>query len=100
MKTWLKGGLIVVGIYILLTLVLIPMESYWDKGEGFFITIWALPSFVGMLISSFIPLLHNSSSLLSSLLDLTILIITSLTFWFLIGSLIGLIIGKIKSKRQ
>ena len=80
---WQKGGVIGVGIYVTLTLILIlfgvsggePRIPYW--------TLTSLPA--GLLIGD---------------IDSPVAILLSLLLYFLIGGFIGLIIGKVKSRKN
>ena len=71
MKTWLRGGVIGVIIGILI-LGLTPLRIGWT------------------IISTSFPKLANTS----------VMIVSGLIFYFLIGTLIGWLIGKFKQKKN
>ncbi len=99
---WLKGGLIFTMLVLLVTFIigLIAVISYSNipfSGKDifliYFIIIYLFPSY---------SLLNVLKSSPGSFLEGNIItaIITSSVIWFLIGALIGFVIGKIKSSRK
>ncbi|MBI2558573.1 hypothetical protein HYW20_04575 [Candidatus Woesearchaeota archaeon] len=81
---WLKGGVIVLGIYLIATLSLLP---FGETGGNPRFPLWLVPSLFPLFI------------LIEILGDVQINpYIISPIFYFLIGSLIGWIVGKFKSK--
>jgi hypothetical protein len=97
MPGWLKGGVLLDILYIIITLILIPFGS---TPGGFTTPYWIFPSSMGTPI---IVLLSGGSIiggtfLYKWLIPLTILF--ALIIYFLIGSIIGFIISKIKSSKN
>jgi len=84
MKTWIKGGLIGAVLFILLFIISIPLSG------GYYGMYLALP------IITLLRLLTGNFEFNSG--EMVILIISSVSFYFIIGAIIGLIVGKIKSK--
>ena len=92
MKTWLKGGLIVLGLDILILLVTFVMSQSRsldpDGAYGF------------LMIFTQMPFLMIIEPLTNETLQLGILVVLSLAGYFILGAIIGLIISKIKLKQQ
>ena len=89
MKRWIKYGLIVVGINAILMLTYYLINSIagplsYDSFASFLI----LPAF---LITDVVYWGTNS---------VIVMIITSTIFYFLIGALIGWIVGKVKERKK
>lgn len=84
MKSWLKGGLLGAGIYLVLFIILLVID---DLG---LITAIISPG------TWFIIGISGVSANIKYFLQFIISIIG----WFILGSLIGFIIGKIKSKKE
>ena len=99
MKTWLKGGLIAVGIIAILFIFYysIPNKAGMVRvgGENIF------SIFFYILVGIFYPLrLLYSLGILKNNLIIYIALLALFGFYFFLGSLIGLIIQKIKSKKK
>ncbi|MBU2104672.1 MAG: hypothetical protein KKF67_02775 [Nanoarchaeota archaeon] len=91
MKSWLKGGLILDIIYFVLVflgLILGPLHP------GIFIVFILAISIPGMWVTIFAPTSFYSDGFG------WIFAIGSLITYFLIGALIGWLVGKIKSRKQ
>ncbi|MDP3026513.1 MAG: hypothetical protein Q8N63_02305 [Nanoarchaeota archaeon] len=91
MKTWLKWGLIggIIGIVFHIILIFI-MRTGGEFGPVLLILDIIPLTILGIIIGSY-----------DSLTSLVVGIYVFATFfWFIIGALIGLIIGKIKSRRK
>jgi len=84
MKTWLKGGL----IGLLVSFILILLSYIFGKSIGF--VIGAIGLFQCYLIT------FGTGGFLCAVLWIPIIILNG----FIIGAIIGLIIQKIKSKKQ
>ncbi|MBS3114557.1 hypothetical protein J4448_05640 [Candidatus Woesearchaeota archaeon] len=93
---WLKGGVIAVGIIILVIVFLVPfgesdllgVGSVHSSGGG---PYWMLPFLPGFIL----VLIFNPST---KPLGYFLFYGTPLILYFLIGAVIGWIVGKIKSK--
>ncbi len=99
---WVKGGLIFTILVLLVTFIigLIAVISYSNilfSGKDifliYFIIIYLFPSYSLLNV-----LKHSPGSFLEG--DIITAIISSSIIWFLIGALIGFIIGKIKQKKM
>ena len=89
MKAWLKGGLIVAGINLLLLFLyfLLPSPVFsFKKSYDQITTILALPAFAVIGILPF------------TILSIFWTIVISSILFFIIGALIGWIIGKVRKK--
>ena len=100
MKTWLKGGLIGAGISAVMSIIFLISSFMGLEGFGFY--LFVLNTFIGMpltIILNFLGLKMYDPSY------------DSVSFWiggifdplivsFILGALIGLIIGKIKSRKD
>tara|TARA_Y100000310_G_scaffold337781_1_gene425769 strand:+ start:2376 stop:2639 length:264 start_codon:yes stop_codon:yes gene_type:complete len=87
MKAWLKGGLIAGGIDIIFVILALITSS---------------PKEADLMVLHYVqfPLTFISNLLgYGWIQSLSILIIVGLALWFAIGAIIGLIIGKVKSKK-
>ncbi len=89
---WLKGGIIAIGIYAILTLILLP---FGETGGHPSVAAWQIPSFLpaflfGALLFSF----TKNTTILNFFIPIEIFI-----FYFGSGALIGWVAGKIKSKK-
>jgi len=93
---WLKGGIISVGIAILSTLVLIPFGT---PESGWF-SYYSIPMFIGaMPLVVLLALISGMNDYaISNAFPGAFLLYAAITY-FLVGALVGLIYGKIKSKR-
>ena len=93
MKTWLKGGLIAAGINILIIIIYLFFEflkyNNWSILATFIIGIMNFPLII----------IINYLGLSQSFLGFIILIILGVFMYFLIGTLIGYAIQKIKSRK-
>ena len=93
---WVKGGVIFSGIYIIFILAIFTEIIHYDPFE------WVLfPSY--MLLDLFIiplPFSFLMDSIDGLILYFIINMILSGIFYFLIGALIGFIVGKIKSSGE
>ena len=107
METWLKGGLfttLIILIIDIITRVLFPIintESFYILG----FIVWGLHTLIHIPSILILELFLKQDQIIIDAKELFNLvkiyvIPLSLLIWFLIGSLIGLIIGKIKSKKQ
>lgn len=92
MKKSLKVGLIFLAIYLILTFVAKISQGYSWNTE-----ILGLASFPGLYVG--ILIFGPNPSEITLIIYATIILSAAL-FWFLIGTLIGLIINKTKTKRQ
>ena len=99
MKAWLKGGLIVLGIAIVLFIILSffgpNCKSQRDIGIdcGIYYAYSDMVLFPGSLVlDSF-----NFDSVGNTMITLAIF---SAVFYFIVGAIIGLIVGKFKSKKE
>ncbi|MCX6720906.1 MAG: hypothetical protein NTW11_03825 [Candidatus Staskawiczbacteria bacterium] len=92
--SWLKGGIILLVTFLLITIILIPFGFIGGKcnaGTFFCMNIpyYSLPTILGVLVyKNFIN--FNSPAVAMLLASIN---------YFLIGALIGWIIGKIKNKK-
>jgi len=93
MKTWLKGGLIGVGIWIILAVVFLFPGVNYDCG---------IPDISGPCLSPFQYNLKEITDYVGFPLSLTSYApgfnIWNIVFFFLWGSIIGLIYSKVKKK--
>ena len=98
MKAWLKGGLIGAGISAIMTLIHFTLSNINDIFSLFFI----LNMFIGMPLSGIMTFFGLSMSDPSY---------DPIAFWiggilnplivsFILGAIIGWIVGKVKSKKQ
>ena|SRR3989344_1812488 len=97
---WVKGGLLAVTIYIIVTIILIP---FGQVKSGYFkdVPYWIMyPNFVGYLLSLSLTPSPKPGPFLDFMISLNnlLIFIYSAIFYFLIGALIGWIVGKFKSK--
>jgi len=112
MKAWLKGGLILIVIYIVFILlaVLLNLMGLDLFGNNIFF-VFAIFLFPAIILMYLIPGLgactfqgfgspESTVGCLPESIILIIYLIFAILFWFLIGALIGLIIGKLKSKKS
>ena len=96
MKTWLKGGLIGLGIIVAIFVINVLIGgSHPFSGEGSMF-LFLLASFPFVKIFSLLDNQYPNNLPLS----LAIYIIVTFIAYFLSGALIGLIVGKIKSTSQ
>ncbi len=86
LDSWLKGGIIGIIVYILATLVFWIIGLIIGAGAFF-----AIPSLPSLFVFNFEASAGQSSNLFW-------VIIISILVYFLIGALIGWIVGKIKSR--
>ena len=86
---WLKGGIIGVCFYILVSLILSPFDHFGIIIALLSPGIWIYELFVSIL---------GHGIKIDANLKSFIFILLSIIGWFIIGSLIGLIMGKIKRK--
>jgi hypothetical protein len=102
MKTWLKSGLIVAIIFAILVILSGSIENtICDKVDSFVCT-----DIIGLIYAiSFFPtiftlfLFYGTAGLVqSSIIFWTLTILSVFIFYFLLGSILGLLIQKIKSK--
>lgn len=97
LPSWLKGGIIVLVLYGLVTLILIPFGDGSSGSSGCSGDVcldfppWILPSLLAGGLLSLLPLPHVSGYWLSK----AMLILFPVTYFFL-GAIIGLVIGLIK----
>jgi hypothetical protein len=84
MKPWQTGGLIAVGIYVLITLVLLPFGT---PPGGLMIPYWVWASLPGMFLLNLI----NPENLSKFWF-----VVLSLPVYFCIGAIAGWVVGKIK----
>lgn len=93
MKTWLKGGLIGGGIGILISMLEL---IYWyicsncSEVVGWLTIFLALPLYI----------FFGESSIGNFFIEFVITNLTIILDLFIIGTLIGFVIGKIKSKKR
>lgn len=104
MKAWLKLGFWFAGIILLLNSLLyigcIQFGSMGDMGESIVCTIFSLPDLI-----FWFPLIFGgvAKRLMGDLSNKTVWLImyfSGVLIWFVIGAIIGLIIGKIKSRKK
>lgn len=87
-KYWLRGGLIALSIYVVVTLILFPFGTIGKECYVFCMPYWILPSiFGGGIFSLFIRPGHQ-----------ILIFIIPIFVYFSLGSLIGLLYEKIKNK--
>lgn len=105
--TWLKGGissvLVVILVYSFYRFVHLPFygDSMWILFLLFPGAIAVFPLTNKCLLSCFMaPPNCVSQCPIGQNTYQTILIISSLVAWFIIGAIIGLVVGKIKSRKQ
>lgn len=94
MKTWLKGGIILSGIYISLFIILAILGLL---GGAQFMIISVFLSFPGLIIVALSSSLLGIS-LLKPLANILI-VLFSIIVYFLLGALVGLMVGKSRSKK-
>jgi len=87
MKNWLKYGLIFLLIFAVINAIFLPMGA-----------IGIIVPF--NLVGLFVATLFGYNMMNSPSIDghFVLMILVSAVFWFIIGSVVGLIVGKIKSK--
>jgi hypothetical protein len=100
MKATTIGGLIALVIYIIISVILIPMGL--TPGEGFAVPYAIFPSYIGWMFVFFIDeglKLHLPNSI-----NMILMVIVSGAIYYGIGALIGKFFSwtarKIKSKKQ
>lgn len=95
-KIWLKGGVYAILLFGILTLALIPFKEMCDSHYFVCISYWKLPTLPGLGLAMLIETLGID---FGAKPNFVFLIIFSILAYFIIGALIGLIIGKIKQNR-
>lgn len=99
---WLRGGIIAVIFFIIILVTLILLATNYQqlgitREDGGF--LFYLGAFFLILIT--LPVIPSWGSIANeSFIDLIPIVIVGLIFYFMIGEIIGLVIGKIKSKKQ
>ncbi len=86
---WLKGGIIAVILFIILTVVLIP------TGGQSILGYWMIPSLLSFILTYFLA----GKMYLSWDHVVPLSLILSVIFYFVIGAVIGKIVSKIKSRK-
>jgi len=91
--SWLKGGVIGITLYVLIGIFIWFLEGKMDAGgmRGFF-------SFIYFLTPGLFIFGYNFDGPIVPIYTLSIIL--SIASYFLVGALIGWIIGKLKSKKQ
>lgn len=84
---WVKGGVIIDIIYIILFLIFI-------RGEPLNLIILEFPAFPILMLLPFIGVELSGGS------GLAFLFLILLIYYFILGAIIGYIIGRIKQKRK
>jgi len=97
MKTWLKYGLIGAGISLVFILLNIIIPDKVIDSSAFIENLIFFPQIVGFLFASVFNLINFAENAEFPYLFIGIV---NFIFYFLIGALIGLIVGKIKSKKE
>lgn len=113
MKSWLKGGLIFVGVYVVLFLIASIFLGKWSNDASLYYPysmldiILEIPGEVILSPSNFVSECIYQSvpgedySWCPSRSTITFLLsLSSLIFYFLIGSIVGLVIQKIEFKTR
>ena len=97
MPYWLRGGIIAAGI-TLIFVILIQGCFFTSKDNGFGCAIYSMFTPLGPVAS----MMDNLVLWPSIPYDLIypVLYILSVALWFVVGSLIGLIIGYFKNKKE
>jgi len=99
MKAWLKGGLIGVGISVILIIIFILCGLICVGDEACIgCLVFGIP-LPGVLILLSEPFNFISNIILRKTSEWLVFSIFSIVIYFLIGALIGWIVGKIKSKK-
>ena len=101
---WLKGGIILVCAYIIISLILLPFNTTCDGAVMFCPPLAIIPTILGGLL--WIPLTglidmivgYGSIDNISPIIEIVILILFSIISYFIIGALIGWIISWIYEK--
>ena len=93
MKAWLKGGLIFSLLSIIISLPIILFLQSTLQG----ILLVSAPTYFLFIFQFMRP---NPPALRELIYVYPTIIITSAIFWFIIGSLIGFIVGKIKGGKS
>lgn len=89
---WLKGGLITILIYLLLTIFLIIIFFIFKSQISLiFFQIISLPT---TLVNNLFGIYSGHNGIINKIF------FTSIIIYFIIGFIIGLIYGKIKKKRE
>jgi len=102
MKSWVKGGLILGSIFLIISVIcLIEVQINYGKGDMGTFGYWVILLLSGLL---FIPNLYEWLYKIfpsnKEVLSLLIVILLTTIIYFLIGAVIGLIIGKIKKNKK
>ena len=95
MKTWLKGGLIGLGIFVIGFISLFINNSFFDGATTIFYYIYKIIFFMSYLFRFLL-----GTGVKGEIFGVFLGIIISPIFYFIIGAIIGLIISKIKEKKK
>jgi len=102
MKSWLKGGLIGIVVITFLDILYYPIRSIFRDDSGLCNLCDTYSLFTKFLYSPtniIWKILNISGGDASLFLGIIGLFVTA-AFWFVIGAIIGLIVGKIKNRRK
>lgn len=96
--SWLKGGVIAIEIDLII-LVILFIGLFISSGEEFMYDVFfPLLGITQLFISSFLYFTGGIGEALDIFIKISIL--SGLVTWFLIGALIGLVVGKIKENKK
>ncbi len=96
-RYWLRGGIIALIIYAVVTVILVPFSTLGKECSVFCLTYWSIPSFIGSIIISFpIKILTGSTFFMRG----SNVFFGAIYFYFIIGMVIGWVYGKIKRKNN
>ncbi|GEM_PF-5975982 len=96
MKTWLKGGLIALGILIIYTVFITLINWLFGGITSFSIYSEKIVLFLFYLLPTYQGLSEETGFIIGLL---KIYILTPLS-WFIIGAIIGFIISKIRNRKK
>jgi len=96
--SWLKLGMILTGIYIILTIILLPFGITDCGGQG--LCLWTWPSIGWIIVYPLLNLVKPSEGGFSNSIIIPIMIIVSIIFYFIFGVIISWIIGKFKKYKS
>ena len=91
---WLKGGIICLFLYGAITLILLPF-GYPSGCQWLCFPYWIIPTFIGSGLIS-----YPFSMLTGSDLWDEFGLIGAIVFYFIIGAIIGWIVGKVKNRNK
>ena len=103
---WARGGILSITGILLISIIIgfivaIIYNNIPDLEKGFFLTFFIIFSSAILLLPSFLlGILGSSPGSFGLEGNFIVALLVSLFTWFIIGALIGFIIGKIKSSKR